>query len=264
MKNKTLIIISLCCVLFIVITIIIANLPSVGRSFGYGMPGPARKDNDRRVVRTNAPPQVIYRLDDHRYLTLENYIACDKSGQVYYHDSQLGIKTRLEAFSRDGWSDDGKTRIKNQYAGDDQIQLKDVENSFMHFKGKLINNATNGVLVFPFVNNRWQGCSNNHGCYQTVLVSTDKGRTFFESTYDRSTSHPNIRTTFIIENDYYIRADGYGEYIKVVPYSDEKNVSNQYIGREGVMKIERMNGVGFFCDENIKPSKVKFIKPEKE
>jgi hypothetical protein len=264
MKNKTLIIISLCCVLFIVITIIIANLPSVGRSFGYGMPGPARKDNDRRVVRTNAPPQVIYRLDDHRYLTLENYIACDKSGQVYYHDSQLGIKTRLEAFSRDGWSDDGKTRIKNQYAGDDQIQLKDVENSFMHFKGKLINNATNGVLVFPFVNNRWQGCSNKYGCYQTVLISTDRGRTFFRSSYERSTSHPNSRTTFIVENDRYIRADGYREYIKEVYFNNEGVVKEKYVGEEFVERLMQLKEGGYSCNANIKPTKIKFIKPKKE
>jgi hypothetical protein len=28
-------------------------------------------------------------------MTLENYISCDKGGQVYYNDSQRGIKTHL-------------------------------------------------------------------------------------------------------------------------------------------------------------------------
>ncbi|MGL4721010.1 MAG: T6SS immunity protein Tli3 family protein, partial [Kluyvera intermedia] len=48
--------------------------------WGYGIPSGSTGKVDNRVIRTNAPPQVIYRVDKDRFLTLENYISCDKGG----------------------------------------------------------------------------------------------------------------------------------------------------------------------------------------
>ncbi|WP_423827299.1 T6SS immunity protein Tli3 family protein, partial [Serratia marcescens] len=77
-------------------------------------------------VETDAPPQIIYRIDKNRYLTLENYISCDKGGQVYYNDSQRGIKTHL------GWD----------------IEFYDFSyrrgNNLVAYKGSVINGADNG------------------------------------------------------------------------------------------------------------------------
>ncbi len=55
---------------------------------GPGGMSSSQKVEVSRKVETDAPPQIIYRIDKNRYLTLENYISCDKGGQVYYNDSQ--------------------------------------------------------------------------------------------------------------------------------------------------------------------------------
>ncbi|WP_425249488.1 T6SS immunity protein Tli3 family protein, partial [Enterobacter hormaechei] len=75
---------------------------SMGASFGVGLGGMSgsQKVEESRKVETDAPAQIIYRIDKNRYLTLENYISCDKGGQVYYNDSLRGIKTHL------GWDND--------------------------------------------------------------------------------------------------------------------------------------------------------------
>ncbi len=83
-----------------------------------------------RKVETDAPPQIIYRIDKNRYLTLENYISCDKGGQVYYNDSQRGIK-------HTGWD----------------IEFYDFSyrrgNNLVAYKGSVINGADNGYLALP-------------------------------------------------------------------------------------------------------------------
>lgn len=75
---------------------------SMGASFGVGLGGMSgsQKVEESRKVETDAPAQIIYRIDKNRYLTLENYLSCDRGGQVYYNDSQRGIKTHL------GWDND--------------------------------------------------------------------------------------------------------------------------------------------------------------
>src|SRR5580698_8405155 len=42
----------------------------------------------------DSPPQVIYRIDGHRFLTLEKYRDCNL-GETYYNDSELGIHQKL-------------------------------------------------------------------------------------------------------------------------------------------------------------------------
>lgn len=56
---------------------------SMGASFGVGLGGMsgAQKTEESRKVETDAPTQIIYRIDKTRFLTLENYIACDKGGR---------------------------------------------------------------------------------------------------------------------------------------------------------------------------------------
>ena len=47
----------------------------------------------------NVPPQVVYRIDDHRFFTLENYKDCDHGGIVYYNDTKLGKKIYISGGS---------------------------------------------------------------------------------------------------------------------------------------------------------------------
>lgn len=268
MKNKTLVIIGSVCVLFLVGLIILSNLPTVGGSFGYGMARPVKANHDGRVVVTDAPPQVVYRVDDHRFLTLENYIACDKSGQIYYHDTKLGIKTRVDTVNRDHRKDDG-TLLKNHLVGDEQIQLKDVENGIMAYSGILLYDATNGALAFPYVNNTWSGCDNNRGCYQGAMVSTDKGRTFYRRTYEKSSNAPSLRTVITVTNSAFNRGNDYGYGVKIIPFVYGKNFTED-ITENSDVKFDketlknRKYDIRFHCDNNIKPTRIRFVKFKSE
>lgn len=265
MKTKTLITLLIIFILLVIGTVVISNMPTVGGSFGYGMAGPSKQDNDNRVVVTDAPAQVVFRLDDHRFLTLENYIACDKSGQVYYNDTLLGIKTRLEVYNRDHYEDDGITKIKNYYAGDDQIQLKDVENGIMAYKGILLYDAINGALAFPFVNNTWEGCTNNDGCYQGALVSLDGGETFYRKSYERSSNYPTPFTTVTVDNNAYLVGYERSYGIKTVPFEKKKDVTEDENAMFDKNTLNnRKYDIRLHCDNNIKPSKIRFVTPKKE
>ncbi|MEE8727688.1 MAG: hypothetical protein SOI28_04165 [Rahnella inusitata] len=47
----------------------------------------------------NVPPQVVYRIDNHRFFTLENYKDCDHGGIVYYNDTKLRKKIYISGGS---------------------------------------------------------------------------------------------------------------------------------------------------------------------
>src|SRR5262249_26294942 len=49
---------------------------------------------EAKVLPYDAPPQVIYRIDDHRFVTLEHYRDCNY-GEAYYNDTRVGIRTGL-------------------------------------------------------------------------------------------------------------------------------------------------------------------------
>ena len=136
----------------------------MGASFGVGLGGMSgsQKVEESRTVETDAPSQIIYRIDKYRYLTLENYISCDKGGQVYYNDTQRGIKTHL------GWDidfNDFSYRLGNSVAA---------------YQGTIVNDADNGYLAFPGASTR-QYCGSGRserGCPVFFFFSADYGKSF--------------------------------------------------------------------------------------
>ncbi|MBC8747552.1 MULTISPECIES: T6SS immunity protein Tli3 family protein [Paraburkholderia] len=44
-------------------------------------------------VHYNVPPQVVYRIDDHRYVTLEDYNGC--LGYAWYNDTRTDVRTKI-------------------------------------------------------------------------------------------------------------------------------------------------------------------------
>ncbi|WP_454757439.1 T6SS immunity protein Tli3 family protein [Cupriavidus campinensis] len=104
------------------------------------------------VIDYDVPPQVIYRIDDHRFVTLENYRDCHH-GVTYYNDAKQGIRQRL-----------GRAGIEN-------------------FQGRLINaDPTGQNIVIPSSAPPDIGCS-DRGCTTSLLYSTDGGKTFFGVRY---------------------------------------------------------------------------------
>ncbi|URF04257.1 hypothetical protein [Cupriavidus campinensis] len=107
------------------------------------------------VIDYDVPPQVIYRIDDHRFVTLENYRDCHH-GVTYYNDAKQGIRQRL-----------GRAGIEN-------------------FQGRLINaDPTGQNIVIPSSAPPDIGCS-DRGCTTSLLYSTDSGRTFHGYAYMNS------------------------------------------------------------------------------
>ncbi|MFP3757364.1 T6SS immunity protein Tli3 family protein [Cupriavidus sp. SIMBA_020] len=107
------------------------------------------------VIDYDVPPQVIYRIDDHRFVTLENYRDCHH-GVTYYNDTKQGIRQRL-----------GREGIEN-------------------YQGRLINaDPTGQNIVIPSSAPPRTACS-DRGCTTSLLYSTDGGKTFFGARYMNS------------------------------------------------------------------------------
>jgi len=93
----------------------------------------------------------VYQIDDHRFITLENYNSC--GGDVWYNDTKQGVRTKV-----------GETWPTG-------------------FLGKLVIDDPTGMnVVIPTVSTNLCG---DRGCKSYAAYSTDGGRTFKWFQYDR-------------------------------------------------------------------------------
>ncbi|WER49307.1 hypothetical protein CupriaWKF_19325 [Cupriavidus sp. WKF15] len=120
----------------------------------------------------DVPPQVIYRIDDHRFISLENYKDCHY-GTTYYNDIKLGIRTR---FGRGGG----------------------IEN----YRGRLINADPSGRYIVVPSSFHPNGACPDKGCNIAFIYSTDAGRTFQSGGYYIS----NTQTPYLDSADYIVTA----------------------------------------------------------
>ncbi|TCW77440.1 hypothetical protein C5O80_34275 [Burkholderia sp. SRS-46] len=109
----------------------------------------------------DSPPQVIYRIDDHRFVTLERYRDCNH-GETYYNDTHAGIR---------------------KYLG---------RGLFENFQGRVINGDSTGLnIVLPLAYPPNLICGNGEkGCVVPFWYSTDGGKTFRTRTYARHSFDP--------------------------------------------------------------------------
>lgn len=193
---------------------------SMGASFGVGLGGMSgsQKTEGSRKVETDAPPQIIYHIDKNRYLTLENYISCDKGGQVYYNDSQRVIKTQL------GWDidfNDFSYRLRNSVAA---------------YQGSIVNGADNGYLAFPGASTD-QYCGSGRserGCPVFFFFSADYGKTFIYKIIAEEYSTPErfSQLKVVVAND--------GVYLR-----DESQTENVYSHPTGLRDLYSVNKLRF-------------------
>jgi hypothetical protein len=107
----------------------------------------------------DSPSQVIYRIDDHRFVTLERYRDCNH-GESFYNDTRANIRTKI-----------GTGRIEN-------------------YQGRLINGDPTGMnIVLPLSYPPRISCG-DRGCTVPLRYSTDGGVTFHLLTYMRNSSNP--------------------------------------------------------------------------
>ncbi|WP_336369301.1 T6SS immunity protein Tli3 family protein [Rahnella perminowiae] len=130
------------------------------------------------------PPQVIYRIDKNRYLTLEDYSNCD-DGSIYYHNDNKKIKTKLWFLSR----------------------------GTMNYKGKFIWAAKNDdMLAIPLVSGDNDACGDSlRGCAYSILsASNDGGKNFSDIKFGAINSSSSKNYTIVVTDDaIYIKNEGY-------------------------------------------------------
>ncbi|HFD3988274.1 T6SS immunity protein Tli3 family protein [Klebsiella quasipneumoniae] len=198
---------------------------SMGASFGVGLGGMSgsQKLEESRKVETDAPAQIIYRIDKNRYLTLENYISCDEGGQVYYNDSLRGIKTQL------GWDDDFYDFAYRR------------GNNLAAYRGSIINGADNGYLAFPGASTRQYcgGGNSTTGCPVFFFFSADYGKTFIYKIVAEEYSTPERfnKLKVVVAND--------GVYLR-----DESQIENVYSHPIGLRDLRSVNKLRF-SDGNL-------------
>ncbi|RBQ32861.1 hypothetical protein C2125_18185 [Rahnella aquatilis] len=121
------------------------------------------------------PPQVIYRIDKSRYLTLEDYSKCD-DGSIYYHNDNKKIKTKLWFLSR----------------------------GTMNYKGRFIWAAKNeDILALPFVRGDNDACGDPlRGCAYSILsASIDGGKKFSDIKFGAINSSSSKNYTIVVTDD---------------------------------------------------------------
>jgi len=114
---------------------------------------------DAKELPYDSPPQVIYRLDDHRFVTLERYRDCNH-GETFYNDTRANIRRKI-----------GAGRIEN-------------------YQGRLINADPTGMnIVLPLSYPPRLSCG-DRGCTVPLWYSTDGGATFHLLTYMNHSPNP--------------------------------------------------------------------------
>ncbi|WP_347253577.1 T6SS immunity protein Tli3 family protein [Leminorella grimontii] len=174
-------------------------------------------------------PQVIYRLDDNRYVELSKYTSCESmSGdqwvaEAWYYDLNLGIKTEISPWIR-------------------------------AYKGRIINADPSGKnLVFPLGNSR-------------ALYSSDYGRTFSYWVIGNPSeiaSSAEDATFAVTDKELVYYQERKGEYSFTKKIFDGKNVDEKSVTNSGSAKaipVYSASMGGYQCNAEVKPRSVSKIK----
>ncbi|MEK6347712.1 MAG: hypothetical protein V4764_09550 [Burkholderia sp.] len=192
----------------------------------------------------DSPPQVIYRIDDHRFVTLEKYRDCHH-GEAFYNDTSSGIRKKI-----------GRGKIEN-------------------YQGRLINADPTGMsVVLPLSYPHLISCG-DRGCAVYLLYSTDGGRKFAVLNYMPHSFSPFKDTkeyTIIITKDMlYVGDDGGDEngdlYVKEYPLHRQDDPSDPRSRGKDLVTFMASTRPGFLskfrtpsgqdriqCDASIKPT----------
>ncbi|WP_034292793.1 hypothetical protein [Herbaspirillum sp. RV1423] len=185
-------------------------------------------------------PQVIYNIDNNRFISLENYDQC--YGDTYYNNLKENIHTKL-----------GRGGIE-------------------YYRGRLIIDDPSGTnVVIPSAR---PGPCGNRGCDSSLIYSTDGGRTFKGKVY------MNGQTPSVDSENYSILVAKDGFYVvKTLEYAKGKfdndvtkyplypgidfddrkpyppGVHDEYLSNKPLPPLRTPSGQDrFTCDASIRPS----------
>jgi hypothetical protein len=200
----------------------------------------SRYSAPRPVPHYDVPAQVIYRIDDHRFISLENYSDCHH-GDTYYNDTKESIRKKL-----------GRNGIEN-------------------FQGRLINaDPTGKNIVIPSSQPPERACS-DRGCSISLIYSTDSGRTFhgmvYMKTFDPFTR--SKRHTMAVTSDalYVVEQMDYDALIRrfplisginlLQPYPEGLHDQSAWASKSKLLPTGLSSPSGqerFTCDASVRPS----------
>jgi hypothetical protein len=185
----------------------------------------------------NAPRQITYRIDDHRFVSLENYDRC--YGDNYYNDTRLGIHQKV-------WTGSPK-----------------------NYRGRLmIDDPTGSNIVLPTNDNSTCG---ERGCTEVLAYSTDSGHTFRWLNYMQYSSTPaedSEKYTVVVTKDafYLVKQQQYDASVTKYVLVKGINLNEPYpsgVYGDSFMASKRPNFLSglhspsgqerFTCDASIRP-----------
>lgn len=190
------------------------------------------------------PPQIIYRIDDNRYFTLEEYTRCE-NGKTFYNNKAKGIHVMISPSS--GYL----------------------------FKGRMFwLSSRDDYLAFPVTrnNNNATCIGTDKGCLNIIAVTTDGGKKVRLVTYGSNTQDPNGDTKYydmLVTNDgfYLIEFSGVERivgdgYVLKWTFSPATNIANlAYPGVTGpeyqkelpIDDISNVQQIKMQCDRKLEP-----------
>ncbi|WP_034296133.1 hypothetical protein [Herbaspirillum sp. RV1423] len=220
-----------------VIKIMGATLFSVGVA-GCVTELPELAQRNYPPAKFDVPPQVLYKIDDNRFISLENYQQC--FGDTYFNDTKQGIRTEL-----------GRGTIER-------------------YRGRLIIDDPTGMnIVIPSAPPAPCG---SRGCNSSLIYSTDGGRTFKGMVYMNSgiPSKASENYSILVAKDGFYVAEKRSQttdstYVIKYPLVPNIDLDNPYpegvkgegfaLSKKSLPPLRTPSGQDrFTCDASIRPS----------
>jgi hypothetical protein len=217
--------------------ILLPMLQTVGGSFGYGYPG-ASGGRAIRDVEIDVEPQVVYRIDDHRFFTFEKYLDCNSGGFVYYNDTNKKIKIYAGVEGRDK-------------EPQDEVSIMQ-KNNVLSFKGKFIYAASDNVIAYPDRNVDYK----YGGATYFIMRGGADGKVNMFGWHEIS---PNY-TIFITDEAVFVQKSFSSKLLKKITRADEEEKNPEWVELSSLKLNKLSQDDHFHCNDKIKPKRVRYIK----
>jgi len=217
--------------------ILLPMLQTVGGSFGYGYPG-ASGGRAIRDVEIDVEPQVVYRIDDHRFFTFEKYLDCNSGGFVYYNDTNKKIKIFAGIEGHDK---------KPQ----DEVSVMQ-KNNVLSFKGKFIYAASDNVIAYPDRNVDYK----YGGATYFIMSGSVDGKINLFGWHKISPSY----TVYITDGAIFAQDSLPGKLIKKLTRAEDEGKETEWVELSSLKFNKVSQDDHFHCNNNIKPKRVRYIK----
>ncbi|WP_374326726.1 hypothetical protein [Azonexus sp.] len=147
----------------------------------------------------NSPQQVIYRIDDHRYITLENYRDCRVGGIMKWHDQRKNLEVEMGRYKNEG---------KGFWPGRFSIEPGEMKFAIPNF----------------WCGEKW--------CYLSIVFTNDGGKTwdaFRGMTYSSNSFEDKKERKKVVDTDVRVTKDGY---VYIVPMHLDYYIRRRFDGFE--------------------------------